>query len=461
MSRLILIFFGSFFLLLPLYSASQTSKHTEKLQGWYEEEKYDKIIKFKKRKEEKLASFDLYLKGLAHFFQGSERASIQYFEMAIDKGPTTPEMYFFEGLAYLYTNRANKAIGPLGTAVRRQPTNPQFLSNLALAYEYDEQLDSAEHWYYEAIKYDPENGYLYMRKGAVHSEMEDFEEAIDNFRKAYSLIEDDKSKEDAHFNLGLSQYLAEQYKAAKQTFKKHIEDYPQDYHALAKLIQVHYAMDEISEAQKLKVTLNEARNGYSYPAHMQKMFCIDQFEHLNKEVMVYEGYEDQAQQLYDWRHKFYITDDDTELYTIVTQRDTAKDGLVYDLCRIQNDTLFKYGSVNYTDSLDYLSLRRDVKLIMQNEMPVVEVNADYKTWIDALKDARFGGDGMSFESAIVVNSVPEEYQYLRNRYPGYKFIMQSLINHEGKYYDVLKIKTAEGEELEIHFDISSFFGKGF
>lgn len=45
-------------------------------------------------------------------------------------------------------------------------------------------------------------------------------------------------------------------------------------------------------------------------------------------------------------------------------------------------------------------------------------------------------------------------------YPQYKMIQQSLVyDKQGKPYDVLKIKTRDGEVLKVYFDISNFFGK--
>jgi len=74
-------------------------------------------------------------------------------------------------------------------------------------------------------------------------------------------------------------------------------------------------------------------------------------------------------------------------------------------------------------------------------------------------------DGSSFEKAIFITEKTEttgvhaEYEWLKKNYPGYTMIKQSLINKGRKPYDILKIKTKDGEEKEICFDISNFFGK--
>ncbi len=74
-------------------------------------------------------------------------------------------------------------------------------------------------------------------------------------------------------------------------------------------------------------------------------------------------------------------------------------------------------------------------------------------------------DGSSFEKAVVIKDKSEttgvsaEYTWLREHYPGYKSLGQSLLYKGKKPYDKLSIQTADGEKKEIYFDISNFFGK--
>lgn len=74
-------------------------------------------------------------------------------------------------------------------------------------------------------------------------------------------------------------------------------------------------------------------------------------------------------------------------------------------------------------------------------------------------------DGTSFEKAIVIKSnsetagVTEEYAWLKKNYPGYKTKSQKLVYHDKKPYDMISIETAEGNLVDVYFDISKFFGK--
>jgi hypothetical protein len=77
-----------------------------------------------------------------------------------------------------------------------------------------------------------------------------------------------------------------------------------------------------------------------------------------------------------------------------------------------------------------------------------------------------GGDGQGCQRRVVITGTTKEltgivaeYKWLASKYPGYKLLGQSLSDCDGHPIDEMKIKTATGQELEIDFDISAFFGK--
>jgi hypothetical protein len=66
--------------------------------------------------------------------------------------------------------------------------------------------------------------------------------------------------------------------------------------------------------------------------------------------------------------------------------------------------------------------------------------------------------GATRDTAVVVTSTREEYDWLHDHYPGCTVILQHVI--EGAIpLDALTLKTEDGAEFEIFFDISSFYGK--
>ena len=72
-----------------------------------------------------------------------------------------------------------------------------------------------------------------------------------------------------------------------------------------------------------------------------------------------------------------------------------------------------------------------------------------------------GGDGSSLENAIIISEgIRQEYIEVRKRFGNYKLIQQSLLSIDNKMYDKLELEI-EGRKIEIFFDITDFFGKGF
>lgn len=88
---------------------------------------------------------------------------------------------------------------------------------------------------------------------------------------------------------------------------------------------------------------------------------------------------------------------------------------------------------------------------------------------NALSRVRYeGGDGLTCESRVVIRGatgehqgVDAEYVWLRRKYPGHKMNGQALTECEEHPTDKMSITTADGRDVDVHFDISDFFGKGF
>ena len=91
--------------------------------------------------------------------------------------------------------------------------------------------------------------------------------------------------------------------------------------------------------------------------------------------------------------------------------------------------------------------------------------------IDLTKIVYEGGDGSSFENAIIIKNattsrdgIAAEYAYIGKvhgeRFKDWKTIMQSLSSSNGKHYDIIKINIlSDNTTKEYYFDITSFFGK--
>lgn len=68
-------------------------------------------------------------------------------------------------------------------------------------------------------------------------------------------------------------------------------------------------------------------------------------------------------------------------------------------------------------------------------------------------------DGSSFEKAVLVNNIQEEYIYVRKNCEGCTVMGQALTYNKKIPFDILTCKKPDGQEVSYYFDISKFFGK--
>ena len=69
-------------------------------------------------------------------------------------------------------------------------------------------------------------------------------------------------------------------------------------------------------------------------------------------------------------------------------------------------------------------------------------------------------DGSSFEKAIKVSSVEQEYKIVQEKCLNCQFKSQGLsFNEKDKPFDILTFTKPSGEEIKFYFDISKFYGR--
>ena len=75
-----------------------------------------------------------------------------------------------------------------------------------------------------------------------------------------------------------------------------------------------------------------------------------------------------------------------------------------------------------------------------------------------------GGDGCSLENAIIISEcnesegVEQEYVIVTKKFGKYKLIHQSLLNNNGKFYDLLELDIND-DKINMYFNITDFFSK--
>ena len=74
-------------------------------------------------------------------------------------------------------------------------------------------------------------------------------------------------------------------------------------------------------------------------------------------------------------------------------------------------------------------------------------------------------DGTSYKNAIIIQEKSEkaginaEYAWIKLKYPNSSTRGQTLNYYEKKPFDIIKIITTDGRNIDVYFDISNFYGK--
>ena len=117
-------------------------------------------------------------------------------EIALKRGlggdPDNSRLHFRLGVVYDRWGRKKAAIEEMKTVIRIDPQNARALNWLGYRYaESGENLDEAEHLIKEALKQDPDNGYIADSLGWVYFKKGLFTEALKYLEKAARLMPDD------------------------------------------------------------------------------------------------------------------------------------------------------------------------------------------------------------------------------------------------------------------------------
>jgi len=461
-SRLIMFFL----VILSEQLLAQPDKYTVKLNAYYDNADYDQVIKFKKSKTDQLQAKALYYKAMAYYMTEDDQNALRLMNMAIEKGPIDHDMFYYKAMTLAYMEKFEEAIPNFDKAISLLPTEPSFYSSKGQAYYHLSELDSARKYYKLALDLDSTDPDVYVALGTISLELSAYHGGIEAFQTALSLMKLNTTEhQNCSFNIALAQQLGNLPEEAKLTLRKHLVHYPDDYSAVSKLIQIHYSLDEIDETDTLRSLLGEAYKSGSLPSHMSEMYCFDQFDWNSRRIFAFESYEDYKNEILIWKHKFLVLDSVGEIaYSVQTILDStlaSSQPKKYYLHLIKDDTISAFAHYTYEEGSDYVQLREAVLDVLNREETPVYQQGDFANWLSTKEGERFGELGNSFENAISVKSISEEYAWLRRNYAGFTFLQQSLVFDNGKPYDVLKIITSTGKTKSIYFDISSFFGKGF
>jgi tetratricopeptide (TPR) repeat protein len=445
----------------------QDDKRTQAVEALYKENKFQEVIDYQKHRTKKLPAKVLYYKGMAHLNQDDLQTALNMFDKAIEIGPADIQMYYQKCIIHIENKQYKQALGAINEAILLETDHPDLYMTKGEIYYYKEVVDSAQIYLHKATTLQGFSPKAILLIAEIKKEKHDFTGAFDEYQKAFAMLVPNKEYHNyCSFNMAQMQQELMNFKTSKELFKKHIEHYPDDYRAVMKIIQLNTALNLFQENPMLRNLMYEAASNNQLPKKMNKSFCYEIFEWNKNLVYGLDFFNPSDDKANFAKYKYLVYNQKDELiFRIHLELDSTKKDSVLNFKLIRNDSCFSYNlKCNY--SPDFKKLSSTIKEILAQGHAPVDTLAAYGKWTDKIKSQRnnlatLERDGSSFAKAIIAQSIPKEYEWIREYYPGAAVKMQSLVFNDGKPYDILHIETIDGVKKQIYFDISSFFGKGF
>ena len=363
-----LLFIISFFV---TYSFGQTES-SRNLKLLFEQNKYDEIINYQPKDNQQLSAEELFYKGKAFYMMSADEQANQYFDLAIEKGPVFGSMYFHKAMILLYANKLNESLSLFDKAISLSPTESDFYAGKAEAFSALKKTDSAQVYFEKATQLPFCKPRAFVMLGQIYQGQNKYEQALASYQQALSqLSENDEMYQNTSFNLGLTQQLSGKIDDSRKTFEKHTMLYPTDYQAVAKMIQVYYALQQFEKAAPLKKKLYAAHQAKQLKADMEKQFCFDQFIWNGKRVMAFEKFAEPDDFLFA-KHHFYVMTDNNDIdYQIDSESSAAirmsNSKNQYVLCLVKNQKHHTYWQYVFNDDYQYPDLKAAVLNILNEK----------------------------------------------------------------------------------------------
>jgi tetratricopeptide (TPR) repeat protein len=154
--------------------------------------------------------------GIEAYDQQKFEKAREYFEQAIEVNKSYTEALINLGLTYRQLEKTDQAIKIFQKINKQEPGNKQALQLLATVYLLKQMPEKSLEYYNELEVVDSNNPELYFGLGNVYTQMEDYKQANDYYKKAINLYSEEKPvlKSDAYLNLALNNFRTREYNLA-------------------------------------------------------------------------------------------------------------------------------------------------------------------------------------------------------------------------------------------------------
>lgn len=366
---LIILLIGS----LPAFAQNTVS---DKIENLHENEQYQKIIDEYTSNYDSYAAKDLYYIGRSYFMLEDDENCIKFMDLSILKDANSSIAHYFKGVALNYMKKYEEAIDCFNKAINLKQ-DADFYSALADSYYNLKKYNEAIENYKKACELDKTNNRASFMIAQIYmSNLDDEAKALDAFYAAKANIsKESKLYVNTLFNIGLLEVKQNNYDKAESAYSELILLDTEDFHAYAKLIQIHYHRKEYDKAKPFKAKLYDAqKKGLLKDSNFEDMFCFDQFKWNDKLIQGFERYEVGPSDNIFRKIIFYVKNDKGEIdYTIQTEYSPpaiAMGEATYVLCMTKGNTRGNFG-IGFNDDLNYDVLKKYVIEILEGKLKLV------------------------------------------------------------------------------------------
>ena len=367
----------------------------------YHDEKYDVIINYEKSDYEILSAKAIYYRAMSHYMKSEDALALELFDLAIELGPVDHDMFYYKGMTHYYLDENDPALTFIDKAISLLPDEPAFYASKGDVYYKLEEIDSARVYFEKATVLPSHDTRVLLSLGEIYQYQNQIEKALGAYQAAMDELSiADDLHQNCSYNLSLMQYLVGDFEKAKFGLQQHVKLYADDYHAVAKLIQAHYALAEYDESQQYRDLLYDAYESNVLPDQMKDMFCFDQFMWDDRLIMVFENFDESEESLIE-KHQFFILDEDGKTdYKIASESSFAtrldKANKKYVLGLTKDGVHSTFWDYRFNDDLNYPELKEAVLDILNQKVkprskfvPLsdknqhIDLNAVFKTLYDS------------------------------------------------------------------------------
>lgn len=278
------------------------------LENAYNKNNYSWIISEHSKQLDSYPSKAVYYVALAYYMTSKDDNAFKAVNLSIKKNDKNPDAHFLKGTLLNIIDKPNKAILSFKNAIALDSTQCRYYTGIGNSHFYQEDFKTALEFYKKAITKEDITEQTYIMLPQVYANLNQQEEALQAFYKLKDVVSiSSDSYFNALYNIGLYEYLSENYDKSEVAYSELISLKPNDYKAYTKLIQVYYASKKYDKATPLIDMLYSAYKTGQLDKSFNDMFCFDQFKWRDQFILAFEKFPVKKGELY-YKHIFFVTD---------------------------------------------------------------------------------------------------------------------------------------------------------